>query len=118
MLKTLYIIDDKDKNKKLVDVIDSGLSDFKKEIKNMSKKEKEAEKPYETVNIVKILEFNEQKQNQQGQGLKILTPNQMLSRLPIYLAELSSGNNSEKLKNEQINFFIFVQIKKTYKTNL
>ena len=39
-------------------------------------------------------------QNQQGQGLKILTPNQMLSRLPISLAQLKEGNNSEKLKNE------------------
>ena len=35
-----------------------------------------------------------------GQGLKILTPNEMLSRLPISLAQLKAGNNSEKLKNE------------------
>ena len=41
-----------------------------------------------------------QKKNQPGQGLKILTPNQMLSRLPISLAQLKTGNNSEKLKNE------------------
>ena len=33
-------------------------------------------------------------------GLKILTPNQMFSRLPITLAQLKAGNNSEKLKNE------------------
>ena len=44
-----------------------------------------------------ILEFNRQKQ---GQGLKILTPNQILSRLPISLAQLKATNNSEKLKNE------------------
>ena len=37
---------------------------------------------------------------QKGQGLKILTPSQMLSRLPISLAQLKAGNNSEKLKNE------------------
>ena len=48
--------------------------------------------------VERILEFN--RQNQKGQGLKILTPNQMLSRLPISLAQLSAGNNSEKLKNE------------------
>ena len=36
----------------------------------------------------------------EGSGLKILTPNQMLSRLPITLAQLKAGNNSEKLKNE------------------
>ena len=41
-----------------------------------------------------------QRRNQQGKGLKILTPNQMLSRLPITLAQLKAGNNSEKLKNE------------------
>ena len=45
-----------------------------------------------------ILEFNQL--NQSGKGLKILTPNQMLSRLPISLAQLNAGNNSEKLKNE------------------
>ena len=64
----------------------------------MSEKEKKIEKPNETVNIVEdILDFNRQ---QQGQGLKILIPNQMLSRLPITLAQLKTGNNSEKLKNE------------------
>ena len=36
----------------------------------------------------------------EGKGLKILTPQQMLSRLPISLAQLKAGNNSEKLKNE------------------
>ena len=41
-----------------------------------------------------------QRRNQQGQGLKVLTSKQMLSRLPIFLAQLKAGNNSEKLKNE------------------
>ena len=41
-----------------------------------------------------------EKKNQQGQGFKTLTPNQMLSKLPITLAQLKAGNNSEKLKNE------------------
>ena len=51
------------------------------------------------INIVeRILYFNELKQK--GQVIKILTPNQMLSRLPIALAQLKAGNNSEKLKNE------------------
>ena len=48
--------------------------------------------------VKKILNFN--KKIQSGGGLKILTPNQMLSRLPITLAQLKAGNNSEKLKNE------------------
>ena len=45
-------------------------------------------------------ESAEQKRNQSAKGLKILTPEQMLSRLPISLAQLEAGNNSEKLKNE------------------
>ena len=48
--------------------------------------------------IEHILEINDK--IQQGQGLKILTPSQMLSRLPFTLAQLNAGNNSEKLKNE------------------
>ena len=35
-----------------------------------------------------------------GTGLKILTPNQMLKRLPIALAQIKAGNNSESLLNE------------------
>ena len=33
-------------------------------------------------------------------GLKILTPKQMLQRLPIALAQVKAGNNSENLLNE------------------
>ena len=73
----------------------------------MSKEEIKIEKPNEIVRVVEmILDFN--KQNQQGKGLKILTPNQMLSRLPITLAQLKVGNNSDKLKNEirQLLYFL------------
>ena len=45
-----------------------------------------------------ILKFNQLEQD--GSGLKILTPNQMLSRLPISVAQLKAGNDSEKLKNK------------------
>ena len=41
--------------------------------------------------VEKILEFN--RQNQEGQGLKILRPEQMLSKLPITLAQLKAGNS-------------------------
>ena len=37
---------------------------------------------------------------QKGTGLKILTPNQMLKILPIALARIKAGNNSESLLNE------------------
>ena len=41
------------------------------------------------------------KQNEtEGKGLKILTPKQMLQRLPIALAQVKAGNNSENLLNE------------------
>ena len=49
-------------------------------------------------NFKRILYFNQLEQ--QYSELKILTPNQTLSRLPITLAQLKTGNNSEKLKNE------------------
>ena len=42
-------------------------------------------------------ESAEQNKKQRGVGLKILTPDQMLSRLPITLAQLKAGNNSENL---------------------
>ena len=65
----------------------------------MSEKEREIEKPDKIVKIVReILKFNKQKQERQG--IKLLTPNQMLSRLPISLAQLEAGNNSNKFKNE------------------
>ena len=35
-----------------------------------------------------------------GPGLKILTPKQMLQRLPVALAQVKAGNNSESLLNE------------------
>ena len=48
--------------------------------------------------VERILELNSK--NQLGLGLKILTPDQMLNRLPITLAQLKAGNNSKKIKNE------------------
>ena len=45
-------------------------------------------------------ESQENEESQKGKGLKILTPNQMLKRLPIALALVKAGNNSESLLNE------------------
>ena len=65
----------------------------------MSEEERKIEKLDKIVEIVEeILKFNKQKK--EGEGIKILTPSQMLSRLPISLAQLEAGNNSEELKNE------------------
>ena len=94
MLKELYKTNDKEKNRLLVSVINSGLKDLKEKIKEMSEEERKIEKPDKIV-VKRILNFNKKKQK--GKGLKILTQNQMLSRLPISLAQLEAGNNSEKL---------------------
>ena len=73
------------------------MTDLKDNIKTMSQNEKRIEQPDRVVDIVEeIPDFN--KQNQERQGLKILTPEQMLNRLPITLAQLKAGNNSEKPK--------------------
>ena len=40
------------------------------------------------------------RQAKKGAGIKILTPNQMLKRLPIALAQIKAGNISESLLNE------------------
>ena len=74
------------RRQKADDKTDEGDNDEKPDTINMSELESE--------------ESAAQRRNQRGQGLKILTPQQMLSRLPISLAQLKAGNNSEKVKNE------------------
>ena len=99
--KKLFETKDKKKNSGLVEEIKNRWSNLKDETKKMSKEKIKNEKPnqiLETVN--EILDFNKEIQKQRGSALNILTPNQMLSRLPISLAQLKAGNNSEKFKNE------------------
>ena len=69
------------------------------------KSDKEKQESNEQLDTTDITELESEEsalegRNQQGQRLKILTRDQMLSRLPITLAQLKAGNNSEKLKNE------------------
>ena len=67
---------------------------------NKSAKEYVIEGNEKIINIVeRVLYFNQLEQ-QNGEGLKILTPYQMLSRSSISLAQLKAGNNSENLNNE------------------
>ena len=63
--------------------------------------------------IEEILEFIREKQL--GQGLKILTPHQMLSRLLITLAQLKAII-LKNIKMKLDNYYIIGKIKKTYKT--
>ena len=88
------------KTKSLQKKIKNRWSNLKDKVEEMSKEEIKNEKPNEVLGIInEIIDFNKEVQKQGGSGLKILTPNQMLSRLPISLAQLNAGNNSEKLKN-------------------
>ena len=60
--------------------------------------------------VESILDLNNE--HQLREHLKILTPDKILSRLQITLAQLKAGNNSQKLKN-QATIMFFIQTKKT-----
>ena len=97
--KKLFEIKDQKKNNDFVEDIKKRWSNLKDRVEKMSGDEKENKGLNKILEIVKdILKFNEQ--NQQGQGIKRLTLNQILNRLPIALAQYQTGNNSNKLKNE------------------
>ena len=82
----------------------------------MGEEEKEIEKSNEIKDIVeKTLEFN--KQNQQGQGLKILTPDQMLSRLPISLVNQKQEIIHKNLKTKLGNYCILCTVQKNLQNN-
>ena len=100
MYKNLNESINTERNKIQTESIKNALTILKKDTENTTKNN--ANKTEENKKIIDIVEhilyFNEK--NQQRNGLKILTQSQMLSRLPISLAQLNPGNNSEKLKNE------------------
>ena len=83
-----------------VEVNNEGVFELFKGKSDQEKQESD-EQPY-TTNIpdLETEESEVERRNQQGQVLKILTSDQMLSRLPIALAQLKAGNNSQKFKNE------------------
>ena len=84
-----------------VNSVKETLAKLKRETENTPKNEiYKIEENNKIIDIVEPILYLDAEIQQQGQGLKILTPNQMLSRLPISLAQLKAGNNSEKLKNE------------------
>ena len=99
LIKRLKNVND-EINKNMVESINKNLNKMEKIIKYLPEnKTFKIEENKKMIDIVeRILELNSEKQL--GLGLKILTPNQMLSRLPITLAQLKAENNSEKLKNE------------------
>ena len=96
-------------NNDQVYLIEKVLIKIQNIVKNVPKdKSFKIEENEKIIDIVeRIIELNNE--NQLRGGLKILTPNQMLSRLPITLTQLKAGNNSEKLKNEirQLLYFMY-----------
>ena len=118
LAKKLQKTKNKNKNKKLVNLIKNRGSNLKDEIEKMSEDQKEIEQADKILKTVeKILDFNKKIRKQQGLGLKILTPNQMLTRLPICLTQLKAGSNSEKLKNEIKQLFYFLYRSKNLQSN-
>ena len=98
MLQDLYDSKSKIDNRDKLVLIHHHFDYIAKKVEKMptSKNKNEIVKMFNIVN--EIFKFNEQ--IRWGQGLKILTPNQMLSRIPVSLAQLKAGNDSEKLKNK------------------
>ena len=83
-----------------VRVNNEGNFEIFKEKLNTEKQESDEQPDITNMPELESEESAAERRNQPGQGLKILTPDQMLSRLPITLAQLKAGNNSQKLKNE------------------
>ena len=92
----------KEDNTDLVASIQEKLNGLTKGYYNTPDDEKTINKKLNTImcTVNEILVFNKKYHNQQGQGLKILTLQQMFSKLPISLAQLKAGINSQKLKNK------------------
>ena len=83
-----------------VRVNEKGDFEIFKEKSDKEKQETDEQPDTTDMSELKSEESVAERRNQPGKGLKILTPDQMLRRLPITLAQLIAGNNSEKLKNE------------------
>ena len=80
--------------------------------------EKEMTDKEESVYLSDMLPVEgDEEEGKEGGGLKILTPNKLLTRLPILLAQIKAGNNSYKLKNKirQILYLLYQHNKITKK---
>ena len=100
MYNTLSDTKNTEKHNIQVQLIKSGLIDLQKDIENTSKDDvNKTEKMNKIADIAKFILYCNN-DDQKVSGIKILTLNQMLSRLAISLAHLKAGNNSEKLKNQ------------------
>ena len=99
MLKYLHNLETTDDYNQATYLTEESFTDFKDEVEIMSEDDKK-NLGIKILNIVdNILNFTSKEPKKIEKRLKILTPSQMLSRLPISLAQLKARNNSEKLKN-------------------
>ena len=105
MYKNLNNTRNIEKNKTIVNKTKNNLADLMMKLKNNpTNNAKRIRNRNSMVEIIKLIfEFNQL--DQVEKGFKILMPNQILSRLPISLAQLKAEKNSEKLKNEIRHLF-------------
>ena len=108
----------------IINAFENGIFLLPEELQRKEWSEEEDQKfddefytPEEIPRVMPDLESEEsaeqRRRNREGQGLKILTPDQMLSSLPITLTQLKPGNNSEKLKIRKENYYILCIVQKT-----
>ena len=101
VINTLFMVDEIFTGEiKTVKANNEGALEVFKEKSDREKQESDEQS--DTTNMLELEseESAEQNKKQKGVGLKILTPDQMLSRLSITLVQLKAGNNSQKLIHE------------------
>ena len=130
--KFINFIDNNEVEKIKIDLLDNKLNKIGSALDMITSDTDKNEVPIIDRDYAKLLYFTylqiinyvkgEQYFKKQGEGLKIITPKQMLSRLPVLLSEIHPGNNSTKLKNEirQLLYSLYrsKKISKTVYNNL
>ena len=88
----------------MINVYDEVKTNFIKPLASFDETDDEEDEQPEIIGMPELEseESTAQRRENEGKGPKILTPQSMHSRLPISLAQLKAGNNSEKLTNEII----------------
>ena len=79
---------------------------------NVGKESDEESDENDEIDTTNMTDLEGEESTTEGKGLKILIPNQMLSRLPTSLAQLKAGNNSQKLENKVRQFLYSLYISK------
>ena len=85
-------------------------------IKNLYNSREEVVKMFN--NYARNMSKNIYDSKQEGTGLKILTPKQMLQRLPISLVQIKAGNNSKFIKRNKADCLLFVSIEGNYQKSI